>query len=83
MLATAVPPGDALKPLESRTMTASNYFADIDFEKSKLSNQLFSQEHDIEIPGSILRLDEYSLMVYVIKKMDLSNGELSDYGFAL
>ena len=37
VLATAVPPGDALKPLESRTMTASCYFANVDFEKSRLS----------------------------------------------
>ena len=84
VLATVIPPGSPYKDGVSRSMFGAHYFADIDFENSRLSDQYFSREvRDIEIPGADLKLEEQSALLLDIKKFDLSNGELSDYGFAI
>ena len=84
VLATVVPPGATYKSKPETSMLGAHYFSEFDFEKSRLSSQLFSREQrDVELAGSVLKLDEQSALILDIKKFDLSNGELSDYGFAI
>ena len=65
-------------------MFGAHYFAEIDFEHSYQSSQLFDREdRAIEVPGSVLKINEGSALVLDIKRMDLSTGEISDYGFAI
>ena len=37
----------------------------------------------MELSGVVLKLSEYSTLIYDIKKMDLSTGKMTDYGFAI
>ena len=48
------------------------------------SSQFFQQEDmSVELPGIVLKLNEDSVLLLDIKKMDLTTGKISDYGFAL
>lgn len=83
VLASIFPPAEPYKPKPLGSMFGANYFANIDFEKSMHTSQFFKQEEDVELAGVVLKLHEYSCLVLDIKKMDLSTGKISDYGFAL
>ena len=65
-------------------MNGAHYCAEIDFDKSRTSFQYFrKEERYVEISGTALKLNQHSALILDIKKFDLSNGELSDYGFAI
>ena len=66
-------------------MFGASYFADIDFDRSMFSTQLFKHDEDayVELPGVVLKLNEHSTLVYDIKKFDLKSGQMTDYGFAV
>lgn len=76
VLASVFPPGEPYKQKPNNSMFGASYFADIDFDRSMFSTQLFKQEDNdaVELPGVILKLCEYSTLVYDIKKMDLRTG---------
>lgn len=66
-------------------MFGAHIFADADFDKTKtIQNcQIFQEEQDVELPGSVLKINNASVLIYDIKKMDLRTGEMTDYGFAI
>ena len=76
VLASVFPPGEPYKTKPFGSLFGANYFADIDFDRSMFSTQLFRQgdEDYIELPGVLLKLNEHSALVYDIKKLDLRTG---------
>ncbi len=83
VLASVFPPAEPYKSKPINSMFAANFFANIDFDRSMSTTQLFKQEEDVELSGVVLNLAEYSVLIFDIKKMDLRTGKMSDYGFAL
>ena len=86
VLASVFPPGAPYETKPKGSMFGANFFTDIDFEKSlnNSQNQFFKQEeNDVELSGIILKLTANSSLVLDIKKMDLNNGQITDYGFAI
>ena len=83
VVASVFPPGDPYKEKPFNTMFAANYFANIDFDRSMNNSQFFKQDDDIELAGMVLKLAEFSVLVFDIKKFDLRTGEMTDYGFAV
>ena len=47
------------------------------------SSQFFKQEDDVEVAGMVLKLNDFSVLIFDIKKLDLRTGKMSDYGFAI
>ena len=83
VVASVFPPGDPYKEKPYNTMFGANYFANIDFDRSMNNTQLFQRDDgDIELAGIVLKLADYSVLVFDIKKFDLRSGEMTDYGFA-
>ena len=83
VLASVFPPAEPYKPKPYNTLFAANFFSEIDFDKSMNQMQLFKQEEDVELSGVVLELQEYSVLVFDIKRHDLQTGGVSDYGFAV
>ena len=83
VLASVLPPGEPYKPKPTGTMFGANYFAEVDFERSRHVNQFFKKDIEAELVGLILKLKDKSVLFFDIKKMDLKTGEISDYGFAM
>ena len=85
VLASVLPPGGPYKVGPNRTMFGAHIFADADFDKTKTVQncQIFQEEQDVELPGSVLKVNSASVLVYDIKKMDLRTGKMTDYGFAI
>ena len=83
VLSSVFPPAEPYKQKPFNSMFAANFFADIDFDRSMNQTQLFKQEDDVELAGVVLRLQEFSVLVFDIKKHDLRTGKVSDYGFAV
>ena len=84
VLASVFPPGAPYEPKPAGSMFGASFFADIDFERSNNNAQFFRQdENDVELSGMVLKLTVNSSLVLDIKKMDLTNGLITDYGFAI
>ena len=83
VLASVFPPASPYKPKPNNSIFGANYFTEIDFDRSMNTTQLFRQDEDIELSGVMLRLQEFSCLVFDIKKFDLATGEMTDYGIAI
>ena len=64
-------------------MFGANFFANIDFDRSMNTSQFFKQEDDVDLAGVVLKLSEFSAIIYDIKRMDLRTGQMTSYGFAV
>lgn len=55
-------------------MFASHLFNQVDFTKTFDDIQVYENDEHIEVPGSTLKLNNFSAMLFDIKKFDLKTG---------
>jgi hypothetical protein len=64
-------------------MFGANFFCEIDFDRSMHTSQFFKQEEDVELSGVVIKIKDTSCIIFDIKRLNLTTGEMNDYGFAI
>ena len=83
VLASVLPPADPYKTKPFKSLFGANIFSDVDMPKTTKRSQIFTKSEYHQYSGKILKLQDYSSLLFDIKRFNLETGEISDFGFAV
>lgn len=83
MLASVLPPADPYKQKPFKSLFGANIFTDVDMVKSSKRTQVFTKSDHFQYPGKVLKLQDFSALIFDIKRFNIETGEISDVGFAV